>query len=133
MPGKCNSFSDAISRQPATDEPASDDEESFVSLINSLMCSDTDDGHPVQCDVIDIDEEANLEQVAALAMSNLDKVFAITWDRVQSATFTEYENLMCAIQKGFPTNKCDLDTAFHEFWNYRTGLYVFDNVIMYQD
>ena len=112
MPGKCNSFSDAISRQPATDEPASDDEASFVSLMNSFSHSDND-GHPVQCDIID--DSANPNHIAALAMSNLDKVFAITWERVQSATFVEYENLVCTIQRGFPTSKCDLDAALHEF------------------
>ena len=131
MPGKCNSFSDAISRNPATDDSSNADEEStFVSLVNALISTDNEH-FSVQCAAIE--DEAPLEQIAALSMTNLDKVFAITWDRVQSATFSEYENLLCTIQKGFPANKSDLDNQFHDFWNYKNGLYVFDNVIMYQD
>ena len=131
MPGKCNSFSDAISRNPATDESSNtDDESTFVSLINDMSGTD-DEIHPVCCAVVE--DEVPLEQVAALTATNLDKVFAITWDRVQSATHSEYEDLLCTVQKGFPANKSDLDKQHQDFWNYRNGLHVFDNVIMYQD
>ena len=93
--------------------------------------SDDDMIYPVQCSLLD--EEIPLEQVAALSMTSLSKIFAITWERVQSATFSEYERLMCLIQTGFPGEKSDVDNQFQDFWNFRQGLHVYDNVIMYHD
>ena len=130
MPGKCNSFSDAISRNPATEEPVSETDTAFISLVNSMMDPD-ERSHPVQCSLLDA--EIPFDQVATVTMTNLNKVFAITWERVQSATFSEYEPLMCQIQKGFPENKSDLDDQFHDFWTVRHGLHVYDDVIMYHD
>ena len=130
MPGKYNSFSDAISRNPATEEPTSETDSVFISLVNSMMDPDDKD-HPVQCSLLDA--EIPFDQVASVTMTNLNKVFAITWERVQSATFSEYEPLMCQIQKGFPESKSDLGDQLHDFWTYRHGLHVYDDVIMYHE
>jgi hypothetical protein len=40
---------------------------------------------------------------------------------------------MCLVQKGFPSNKTDLDEKYSNFWNYRNSLHVHDQVIMFQD
>ena len=125
MPGKGNSFSDAISRNPATKE----DEETFLALINSKM---EDDSYPVQCAIL-ADESSMTVNEAASIKTDFKKISAITWERVQEATFSELEKLMCLIQKGFPTNKNELDEKFTDFWNYRHGLYVIDHVIMFHN
>ena len=130
MPGKCNSFSDAISRNPAADKPTSEEDSAFISLVNSMVDSD-DVSHPVQCSLLD--DDVPVAQVAAVTMANLIKTCAITWDRVQSATFSEYESLMHLIQQGFPEDKSNVPHEFHDFWNFRQGLHVYDSVIMYYD
>ena len=128
MPGKDNSFSDATSRNPATKED--EDINNFICLINSKM---EESKSIVQC----ADEQSEL--VAAVSNSivaiktDLNKVYAITWERVQDATFSEFEELMSLIQKGFPLNKSDLDEKHINFWNHKNGLHVFDQVILFHD
>ena len=128
MPGKSNSFSDATSRNPATKED--DDMDNFICLINSKM---------EESSSVVLYADAQTEFIASITgsvaaiKSDLNKVFAITWERVQEATFSEFEELMSIIQKGFPVNKSDLDEKYISYWNHRNGLYVFDQVIMFHD
>ena len=120
MPGKQNSFSDALSRNPSSKE----EEDEFVSLINSINVESPTDDDSNQIDLLNI-------SVSAIK-SDLNKVYAITWERVQQATFNEYEWLKCLIAKGFPT-KHEMNEKFVDFWKYRHGLHVHDGVVMFHD
>ena len=120
MPGKSNSFSDATSRNPA---PSMTEEEidDFVSMIN------------VNLEDSALSYSDGLSNIIATFKSELNKVSAITWERVQEATFSELSGLMTIIQKGFPNTKGDTDLEFLDFWDHKDNLYCYDHVIMYQD
>ena len=118
LPGKQNTFSDALSRHPHSQE----EEENFVSLINAKTP-----------DYADLDQADSMNLSVCTVQSNLNKVYAITWSRVQQATFDEYEELKSLIVRGFPAAKSDMDEKFSDFWNYRDGLHVYDQVIMFHD
>ena len=65
--------------------------------------------------------------------SELNKVRAITWERVKDATQAEFHELLQLIHKGFPESKGYLPEKLGEFWEYHKKLFVFDNVVLMQD
>ena len=75
--------------------------------------------------------ETPFDEVSASTIGNLNNVYAITWDWVQTATLSEYEDLIYLIQRGFPELKTDLDSKFSAFWNFLRGLHGYDNAILY--
>ena len=120
LPGKGNSFSDATSRHPASDDKHAEIN-SFLCLVNSKM-----DQSMVQR----VDEHG---EIIATFNINLNKVVAVTWERVQEATFSEFGPLMTLIHQGFPAMKHDVDDRFTNYWAYRESLYIYDQVVMYND
>ena len=116
MPGKGNLFSDATSRHPNLSEDV--EINSFALMMSSLMESGEDQN-----------ESIAMVQVK----SDLNRVTAVTWERVQEATHNEYGDLMSLIEQGFYTNITGIDSKYSEFLEYKDGLCVYDDVIMYQD
>ena len=111
-----NHFSDAVSRHPSDDhQPEDADINCFASLVNSIL------------------EEEELAEVALLqCKSNLNNVVAVTWEKVQEATFDEYNDLLISL-RGSSEGNVD---AFHnhtELRTYQKKLHVIDDVIMYED
>ena len=45
----------------------------------------------------------------------------------------EFRELLILIQQGFPECRDALPTELCEFWEYRKSMFVFDNVILFQD
>ena len=114
LPGKVNHFSDAVSRYPSKNE----DVDGFAALVISMMETS-------------IEEEKDIASLQA--KSDLNRVVAVTWDMVQEATYAESAELMSSIQRGFCDNVVDFNKEFPEFKDYRSGLYVHDHAIMYQN
>ena len=65
--------------------------------------------------------------------SDLNKLRAITWERVKDATQAELHELLQLIHEGLPESKGYLPEKLGEFWEYRKKLFVFDNVVLMQD
>ena len=109
LPGKSNHFADTTSRSPVNN-PEDDDD----------GCDDEDD----------IDAE-----LAALYISEVDNIRAITWDVVKKETALDADmsSLLKTIESGFPNNRTDVDSNLHQFWNFRTNLWTLDGVIMMND
>jgi len=120
LPGKGNSFSDATSRHPASEDKQAEIN-SFLCLVNSKLDEST---------VQRVDEHG---KIIATFNINLNKVTAVTWERVQEATFSEFGALMTLINQGFPSMKHDVDDRFADYWAYRDSLYIFDQVVMYNE
>ena len=117
-PGKSNHFSDAVSRHPSDEhrpEDTNTDTNGFISLINSIL------------------EDEEVSEIAVLqCKANLNNVIAITWEKVQEATFDEYNDLLVFLQG---SNVGNID-AFHnhtELRAYQKKLHVIDDIIMYED
>jgi hypothetical protein len=120
LPGKGNSFSDATSRHPALESEQAEIN-SFLCLVNSKIDDST---------VQRVDEHG---EIIATFNVNLNKVVAVTWERVQEATFSELGPLVTLIHKGFPATKDEMDARFSEYWVHRDSLYITDQVVMYND
>ena len=117
-PGKSNHFSDAISRHPAQCEEPWEEPEvaSFISLVNSLL-----------------EEEEQAEVALLQSKVNLNKVTAITWEKVQEATYDEYSDILAFLQGRNPKDETEFNKQYEELKVYRDGLHVLDDVIMFQD
>ena len=116
MPGKGNAFSDATSRHPV--QSSSEEFTSFICLVSSMM------------ETAAIEYE---EYEITVTKTELDKVIAVTWERVQDATFSEYNDLWMLIQSGFPAGKDGLHASYQDFWTHKDSLHLYDGVIMYRD
>ena len=113
-PGKSNHFSDAVSRHPTEDtDPAEADVNGFTGLINSFL-----------------KEEEQAEMAFLQCKANLNNVVAVTWEKVQEATFDEYGDLLAHLQECTNT---DIYEQFEELRAYQKKLHVIDEVIMCED
>ena len=115
-PGKSNNFSDAVSRHPS-DETESDEADinGFISLINTIL-----------------EDEEQAEIALLQSKSNLNNVVAITWEKVQEATFDEYNDLLLFLQ-GQTEDGTDIYEIHKDLRVHRNKLHVIDDVIMYED
>ena len=61
--------------------------------------------------------------------------FAITWDRVKSATKNDETSkvLIQQIENGFPKSKSEVPVKIANYWDFRDSLYVADGVVLYKD
>ena len=116
LPGKSNHFSDAVSRHPATEENEGEDIDSFISVINIIL-----------------GDEEQAEVTALQCKSKLNRVVAITWERVQQATFEEYHDLLEFLEGNLTEGEIDFQNQYKDLQSYRDKLYVQDDVIMYQE
>ena len=116
-PGKSNHFSDAVSRHPVNQEV---EEEAgvtaFISLVNSIL-----------------EEEEQAEVALLQSKINLNKVVAITWEKVQEATYDEYSDILAYLKGHIPDNDAEFNRQYDELKVYRDRLHVIDDVIMYED
>ena len=60
--------------------------------------------------------------------------FAITWDRVKSATKNDETSkvLIQQIENGFPKSKSEVPVKIANYWDFRDSLYVADGVVLYK-
>ena len=120
LPGKDNHFSDATSRRPQLNNNDNDLDD-LVAMINAHLEHDDDD-FSIECYTV------------ASVKRNLNSVVALTWERLQTATFEEMQPLLNTIKQGFPAVK---NPSLHPlellFWPHRNSLHVQDGVIMYKD
>ena len=110
-PGSKNDFSDAISRHPNP----------YAELASLAMQSDED----------------RLEEslIAGIAY-DIEKFFAITWERVvaESKKDDVIRRLNAFIVDGFPSSKSDMPAELSDFWDYRADLRVVEgSVAVYKD
>ena len=117
LPGKSNHFSDAVSRHPITEEQTEgEDIDGFISMINIIL-----------------PDEEQAEVTSLQCKSNLNRVVAITCERVQQATFEEYHDLVAYLQGNISESEVDFNNQYKDLFSYRDKLHVHDDVIMYQD
>ena len=55
--------------------------------------------------------------VMAVIKSDLNKIRAVTWERVRDSTHAELGRLMTLVQFGFPENRNELPVELDEFWS----------------
>ena len=106
MPGKENFFSDATSRHPVLSED--------FEINSFVLC----------WKLTKTTEAVAMVQVK----SELNKVTAVTWERVQEATHNEYSDLLNLVEHGLFTTTKKAESNYPEFFDYKDGLYVYDNV-----
>ena len=75
------------------------------------------------------------ETIIASNRASLEKVHAVTWERVKIVTKSDpYMNqLKQSIINGFHTDSSHLPIKLQPYWRYRADLSVVDDVIMYGD
>ena len=111
-PGTDNCFGDATSRHPVFSEDM--EINSFALAVSAMLATDED----------------QIEDIAMIQVkSALDKVTAVTWERVQEATHSEYDDLLRSIENGSFPDISKTDSKYPEFYNHRNGLYVYDGNI----
>ena len=75
------------------------------------------------------------ESIVAGIVNEVDKFFAITWERVKNESCRDDQ--LCAlvnvIASGFPDEKKALPDQLKEFWEVRNSLNVVDGVVIYND
>ena len=108
--GKKNEFADAMSRHPNL----------FAELASIAMQSEND---------------LKEELVVAGISSDIDRFFAVTWERVvdESKKDETTKRLVGFVASGFPRSKIEMPTELSEFWDYRDHLTVIDGVVIYKD
>ena len=104
MPGKKNLFADAASRHPLGDEV---EVSSYAASLSIIMRTQGDN-----CEAA----------LMAAIKSDLNKIRAVTWERVREATLAQFERLMRLVQHGFPENRSDLPVELDEFWEFCESL-----------
>ena len=77
-----------------------------------------------------IEESVMSNSVNALQSLNLKSV---TWDRVRTATASDMQSLVDAIESGIPQYRHELPEALREYFQFRDGLYTVDGVVLYKD
>lgn len=110
MPGRNNAFSDATSRHP----------NKYAEIASLSMRTEED-----------IEEDA----IIAGVIDDVNKFFAVTWERVRSESLKDQEigQLIDLIQHGFPNEKSKIPNVIREYWGFRDELSVFDGVVLYKD
>ena len=109
IPGKMIPASDATSRKPAV---RNYDEDDIFALFDSME-----------------------ETIVAAVKSDHDKIHAVTWERVRSATKDDpyMQLLIDTIINGFPDDASQLPAQLQPYWQYRNQLSVVDHVVMFRD
>ena len=80
--------------------------------------------------------EDRMEEMLVAGIANdLDKFYAITWDVVNSESRNDPSigMLVNLITTGFPSSVGEMPPEIVQYWDYRHGLYVTDNVVSYDD
>jgi hypothetical protein len=110
MPGRNNAFSDATSRHP----------NKYAEVASLSMRNEED-----------LQEEA----IVAGIIDDVDKFFAITWERVRTESLKDATTaqLINAIQNGFPCGKKEMPETIQNYWEFRDQLSAFDGVALYKD
>ena len=116
MPGNGNNFSDATSRNPA-----SDDDVACSEILSGIM--------------IDEPDEECVDDVAFLPSSDSKEIRAVTWDIVKEETSNDglMRDLSTLINTSFPNEKHELPRELQPYWNIRQNLYIVDGVILMKD
>lgn len=116
VPGKLIPASDATSRNPSL---------STQSQPSSEWLSDASDMH---IDAVNIDCD-----ILASIQSSLNKVCAVTWERVKAATINDehLQTLKSYIINGFPEKCCELPDSVKPYWNSRYDLSITDEVVLF--
>lgn len=121
MPGKGNFFADATSRNPINNANEDDIEITSSESLSSIRCSDS---------------STNIMELQLISNSHdmVNKIRAITWMTVLQACETDETamQLKRIIESGFPDKKTELPLGLSEFWEYRTELYIVDDLIFYK-
>lgn len=109
-PGKTNAFSDALSRYPNR----------YAEIASTSLMNDSD-----------FEEECLIAGI----FSELDKFFAVTWERVRSESKNDKDIalLIRLINKGFPNTKREMPKELVAYWEFRHNLISFDGVALYVD
>ena len=111
VPGKNIPASDATSRNPASSSECASSE--WLSSIQNISDTMEDD-------------------IIATVHSSLDKIRAVTWDRVKEATRCDpyLQQLQHHIINAFPSSSVDLPIQLHPYWKYRNDLSIVDDDIL---
>ena len=107
IPGKLIPAPDATSRNPSVRADNNDDS---ILAANDLM----------------------EEQIVAAVRWDHDKIHAVTWERVRTATINDHymQILVNEITNGFPDDQSQLPLQLQPYWQYRHQLSVIDDVVM---
>ena len=121
VPGKSIPASDAASRYPSDDghgPPENLDSDPDLDFLAALR--------------IESDDEDFEYTVVASARSAMDRVKAVTWERVKQETQadTHLVQLINYVVNGFPSKPADLPLPLQPYWSHREKLSVVDNVLM---
>ena len=121
VPGRCIPSSDTTSRNPL---PSPLDETATEWLL--------EERHALVSSVDDSDVDGD---IVAAVTSSLNKICAVTWDRVKEATKSDLDlqQLIMYVIDGFPENSASLPTSLQCFWRFRDSLLVVDDVILFDD
>ena len=86
------------------------------------------------CSMISMDDMNEASLIAGIGAES-ESFFAITWERVRSASEVDdvIQTLIGLIVNGFPISKKDLPAQVRQFWEARDHLNVFDGVVLYSD
>ena len=110
VPGILNPFSDAISRNPCG-----------YAEVASFSA------------VTAIDKEE--EDIIAGILSDVNKFFAVTWDRVKAESLADPElrELCNLIKHGFPQTRREMPRGLEHYWDHRDKLMLWDGAILFTD
>ena len=110
QPGKTNAFSDAVWRYP----------NEYTEIASASL-------------VDDVNSEE--ESIIAGIFSELDKFFAVTWERVRSESKDDKDVtlLIRLINEGFPKTKSEMPKELIAYWEFRHNLTSIDGVVLYMD
>ena len=110
QPGKNNYFSDAVSRNPSK----------YAEIASASLMNEGD-----------VEEEILIAGI----IDEVDKFFAVTWERVKLESKVDKEIVLLkrVIKEGFPTLKKQMPQEITNYWDFRHDLTLIDGVVMYMD
>lgn len=116
LPGKSNHAADATSRHPSRYEDITD--ESHIASLDLFTEGDREESFIVSAIARDASE-----------------FFSLSWHDLRLATSKDetLNSLIHHIDKGFPTQRSQLDMRLSAFWSIRDALHVQEGVVLYND
>ena len=129
VPGVKNRAADTVSRHPTGDD--SPEKMHLTDDISSITSTPNVRHHflaGIRC------SEAMHTDPHTAAISSLDTLQTITWDKVRLATSSDdnMNQLVTLIESGMPISREDLPSTLQEYHQYREHLHTVDGVITYR-
>ena len=137
IPGVKNRASDTVSRHPTGNQhpPKMHLTDDISTASNTSQSHPGSVPHNLITGIAQDESEAADDVTYATALSSLNSLQCVTWDRVRTATTSDANmaQLVEIVEKGMPESRRELPEPLREYHQLHEHLYTVDGVILYKD